>query len=66
MLTTKITSIPAKTIVTISFRIRITQAGVLTNRAQVQSSDVVDPDSTPGNGFTKGEDDEAQSDIRGI
>ena len=34
-----------------------------TNRAQVASSDQLDPDSTPGNGTTNGEDDEASASI---
>jgi uncharacterized repeat protein (TIGR01451 family) len=49
---------------TVSFLARATSTGSLTNMAQISSSAQADPDSTPGNGYTNGEDDAAQLDIR--
>ena len=41
-----------------------TNTGVLTNVAQISASGQPDPDSTPNNGTTLGEDDEARTDLR--
>lgn len=49
---------------TVSFLARATSTGSLTNMAQISSSTQADSDSTPGNGYTNGEDDTAQLDIR--
>ncbi len=59
-----IPSIPANTTTSASFQARISTPGVWINKAQISSSSITDPDSTPGNGFTNGEDDEAETDIR--
>ncbi|GAB3751276.1 hypothetical protein [Spirosoma pomorum] len=47
-----------------TFVVRVTGNGVITNAAQISASDQADPDSTPGNGLDKGEDDEARTDLR--
>ncbi|PRY42958.1 putative repeat protein (TIGR01451 family) [Spirosoma oryzae] len=49
---------------TVSFLARASSTGSLTNMAQISSSTQADPDSTPGNGYTNGEDDTAQLDVR--
>jgi uncharacterized repeat protein (TIGR01451 family) len=49
---------------TVSFLARANSSGSLTNMAQISSSMQADPDSTPGNGYTNGEDDTAQLDVR--
>ena len=41
-----------------------TKAGPFTIQTELASSNVADPDSTPNNGFTNGEDDTAQVLIR--
>ena len=43
------------------FKAKVTQAGTITNTAEVTKSDQPDPDSKPGNGIGKGEDDEAST-----
>ena len=50
--------------VDIPFRARAITSGYWVNKAQVQSASPADPDSIPGNGFTNGEDDQAQADFR--
>lgn len=50
--------------VTLSFTTQVTNVGIWTNQAQVNSVSISDPDSTPGNGYFNGEDDQAQIDIR--
>jgi uncharacterized repeat protein (TIGR01451 family) len=47
-----------------SFQVQVQSPGLYTNQAQISASNVADPDSTPGNGYAKGEDDQAQTDIR--
>ena len=47
-----------------SFQVRVTLPGTWINRAQIKTSNIVDPDSTPGNGFINGEDDQGQIDGR--
>ncbi|MFD2569140.1 right-handed parallel beta-helix repeat-containing protein [Spirosoma soli] len=46
-----------------SFRARVTSKGALLNQAQISLCSTTDCDSSPGNGFNKGEDDQAQIDI---
>ncbi|HEV7350573.1 SdrD B-like domain-containing protein [Telluribacter sp.] len=43
---------------TLSFKAKVTGNGSILNIAQVTKSDQEDPDSTPGNGYDKGEDDD--------
>jgi uncharacterized repeat protein (TIGR01451 family) len=47
---------------TVRFTVRASSAGTL--QAQISSSSISDPDSTPGNGYTNGEDDTASLMIR--
>ncbi|MFN8356788.1 MAG: SdrD B-like domain-containing protein [Spirosomataceae bacterium] len=61
-----IPSIAAGSSVTISFIAKITGEGSITNKAEITKSDQKDPDSTPGNGTGKGEDDESSVDLRSI
>jgi uncharacterized repeat protein (TIGR01451 family) len=49
---------------TFVFTARATTAGRWVNSAQIIGSDKADTDSSPNNGFTRGEDDQAQVDIR--
>ncbi len=44
---------------TLSFMAKVTGSGTIKNIAQISKSDQKDPDSTPGNGYDNGEDDEA-------
>lgn len=64
LLSTTLASIPAGGTVSSSFQIRVTAAGAWVNKAQISGSSVADPDSTPGNGYTNGEDDQTQVDGR--
>ncbi|AUD00355.1 hypothetical protein CWM47_00080 [Spirosoma pollinicola] len=57
-------SVSANTTINTSFQVRVNTPGVWINKAQISSSSITDPDSTPGNGFANGEDDQAQTDIR--
>ncbi len=50
---------------TLSFVATVTQNGAITNRAQVQTADQFDPDSTPGNGDNNGEDDRSAATLNG-
>lgn len=61
-----VNSIPAASVFRTSFQVRVTLPGFWLNRAQISASNVSDPDSTPGNGFANGEDDEAQTDGRSL
>lgn len=63
-ITNTIDTIAANSTATISFWVRVTLPGFWVNKAQIMSCSVGDPDSTPGNGFTNGEDDQTQSDVR--
>ncbi|WP_052731276.1 right-handed parallel beta-helix repeat-containing protein [Spirosoma radiotolerans] len=65
-LVTTVESIPAASIYRTSFQVRVTLPGFWLNRAQINASIISDPDSTPGNGFSNGEDDEAQVDGRAL
>ena len=64
LLSTTLASVGVGATVGTSFRIRVTAAGTRINLAQISASDSGDPDSTPGNGFANGEDDEAQAVFR--
>jgi uncharacterized repeat protein (TIGR01451 family) len=64
ILTTSLPAIPAGTTARISFQIQMTLPGLWINKAQISASASADPDSTPGNGFTNGEDDQTQVDVR--
>ena len=57
-----IESIPAGGTGTLVLSVRVSSAGTL--RSQVLGASPADPDSTPGNGYTNGEDDEASINIR--
>ena len=63
-LTAIITNLSPDTTVQLTFKARVVTTGHWTSQAQIMSSDKTDPDSTPGNGFTNGEDDRAQADFR--
>jgi uncharacterized repeat protein (TIGR01451 family) len=64
LLTTTITKLAAKSSVEVSFQAKVIAMGYFVNQTQILDSDTPDPDSIPGNGFTNGEDDEAQADFR--
>lgn|GEM_PF-4297524 len=50
---------------TLSFRVVPTKTGSMTPQAQIESAGgIADPDSTPNNGYTNGEDDCAQGSLR--
>ncbi|GAB3733842.1 DUF11 domain-containing protein [Spirosoma lituiforme] len=59
-----VSSLAAGSSISLRFRARTTASGQGIATAQVVSSNVADPDSTPNNGVTNGEDDTAQVDIR--
>ncbi|MFD2573952.1 PA14 domain-containing protein, partial [Spirosoma soli] len=48
----------------VTFQARVLSSGYWVNQAQVYQATPADIDSTPGNGFTNGEDDQAQVDLR--
>ena len=50
--------------VSLTFVAQATSNGAFTNQAQIMASDQPDPDSTPGNGYTNGEDDQASTYFR--
>ncbi len=50
--------------VSITFKAKITTAGVFANQAQIMSVDQADSDSAPNNGYANGEDDQASVTIR--
>ncbi|WP_420149175.1 sialate O-acetylesterase [Spirosoma sp.] len=62
----RIAQIPAGQSVNLVFTARVLSKGVLTNKAQIYEAAQPDSDSTPDNGYTNGEDDEAIIDLRGI
>ncbi|MBO0949735.1 right-handed parallel beta-helix repeat-containing protein [Fibrella forsythiae] len=64
IMTATIPSVPAYSTASLSFQVRVLTPGYRTVRAQINASSVADPDSTPGNGFTNGEDDQVQTDLR--
>ncbi|MEZ0486598.1 right-handed parallel beta-helix repeat-containing protein [Fibrella aquatica] len=57
-------SVSAGTTERILIQVRATSAGSRPIQAQISASAVADPDSVPGNGFTNGEDDRAQAEVR--
>jgi uncharacterized repeat protein (TIGR01451 family) len=57
-----VSGVSAASSATIRFTIRVSGAGTL--QSQISSSSISDPDSTPGNGYTNGEDDTASLMIR--
>ncbi|WP_240543639.1 hypothetical protein [Spirosoma foliorum] len=61
-----ISQIPAGQSASLTFVLQATSMGTFTNRAQIFSVDQADPDSTPGNGYTNGEDDQASAYLRTI
>ena len=59
-----ISSLAAGSSVSVQFQATVTTAGYSTCSAQVTAVNEADPDSTPNNGTTNGEDDTAQVDLR--
>jgi hypothetical protein len=59
-----ISSLAAGSSFTLLFRARATAVGRGVCSAQLTAATVPDPDSTPGNGTTNGEDDTVQIDVR--
>lgn len=57
-----ITGVSSASSTSVRFTVRVSTAGRL--QAQISSSSISDPDSTPGNGYTNGEDDTASLTIR--
>lgn len=56
--------IAANTTVSLPIQARLTSPGHWINRAQISETTIDDPDSIPGNGYTNGEDDQTQLDLR--
>ncbi|GAB4041478.1 DUF11 domain-containing protein [Spirosoma gilvum] len=59
-----IAQIPVGQSASVTFTVQVTTAGMFTNRAQILTADQSDPDSTPGNGYTNGEDDQTSTSLR--
>ena len=59
-----ISQIPVGQSASLTFVVQVTGSGIFTNKAQIMSVDQPDSDSTPGNGYTNGEDDQANTYIR--
>lgn len=59
-----ISQIPAGKSINLEFIARATTVGTFVNKAQIDSSDQPDPDSTPNNGYSNGEDDQASITFR--
>ncbi|WP_254448593.1 sialate O-acetylesterase [Spirosoma rhododendri] len=57
-----IVGVPSADSTTVKFSLRVGNAGTV--QAQISSSSIADPDSTPGNGYINGEDDTASLTIR--
>ncbi|GAB2524043.1 sialate O-acetylesterase [Spirosoma aerophilum] len=64
IVTASVGSIPAGTSTAMILLVRVSGSGTL--RSQILSVTQADPDSTPGNGYIKGEDDEASLSIRNM
>ncbi|GAB3563175.1 hypothetical protein GCM10027578_06400 [Spirosoma luteolum] len=64
VLTATIGQIQAGQSALVSYIVKTTAAGSFSHAAEVSASNQPDPDSTPGNGVTNGEDDTARIDIR--
>ena len=59
-----ISQIPVGQSASVTFVVQVTGSGIFTNKSQIMAADQPDPDSTPGNGYTNGEDDQASTYIR--
>lgn len=59
-----ISQIPVGQSASLTFVVQVTGSGTFTNQAQIMAVDQPDSDSTPGNGYTNGEDDQASTYIR--
>ena len=59
-----ISQIPVGQSASLSFLVQVTGSGMFTNKSQIMAADQPDSDSTPGNGYTNGEDDQANTYIR--
>ncbi|MBC8153184.1 MAG: DUF11 domain-containing protein, partial [Bacteroidetes bacterium] len=59
-----LSSLGANTTVFLRFRAQVTATGYSVVSAQITQSNTPDPDSSPGNGTTNGEDDTARTDVR--
>ncbi|MFD2569552.1 right-handed parallel beta-helix repeat-containing protein [Spirosoma soli] len=64
LLITNLTDIPAGKTISVSFQARVVGLGQMINQAQISTCATSDIDSTPGNGFGNGEDDQVQADFR--
>ncbi|OIN56985.1 sialate O-acetylesterase [Arsenicibacter rosenii] len=64
VVSTTFTQIPSGSSVSVTFRVRLTAAGIYRNAAEIMLADNADPDSRPGSGTADGEDDTAIIDIR--
>jgi parallel beta-helix repeat protein len=64
-LTTALPNVPAGQTATVTFQVRVRQSGTLLTRAQITAATPASANSTPGNGYTNGEPDEATAEIRG-
>jgi uncharacterized repeat protein (TIGR01451 family) len=63
ILTSNIITLNANSTTSLIFQAKVINTGRWINQSQILSSGITDPDSTPGNGFLNGEDDESQIDI---
>jgi len=63
-LTTTLNTIAAGATSSVSFQARAVTSGDWTTKAQISTASIADPDSTPGNGYTNGEDDQTQAPVR--
>jgi uncharacterized repeat protein (TIGR01451 family) len=66
LLSYTIASLPAGATTRVEFKLKVTKSGNFTNLAQIAGAQPTDSDSTPGNGFANGEDDEAQVSLRTV
>ena len=64
LLNIALTYLAANMTVSLPIQARLTAPGHWLNRAQISASSIADPDSLPGNGYTNGEDDQTQLDLR--
>ena len=56
--------IPVGQSASLTFIVQVTGSGTFINKSQIMATDQPDSDSTPGNGYTNGEDDQANTYIR--
>lgn len=61
--TRTIANLTAGASIALTLQARAITSGFWTNRSQITSSNLSDPDSAPNNGFTNGEDDQSQFEI---